>query len=103
MMTLAYYEKIFEKKPAKLVEIKWLIRHDFKKMEEAFFAADKDRNIKLMRAELHKMSPIVSNLNHAKLLAVFEKYRAYEVYSDSLLGLNQELKHHLAEVYTFLQ
>ncbi|MBS1509040.1 MAG: hypothetical protein JSS79_20550 [Bacteroidetes bacterium] len=71
-------------------------------MENAFFAADKKRDIKSMRAELHKMSPIVSNLKYAELYALFEKYRVFEGYDDSLSELNRELKSHLSTIYRFL-
>jgi len=102
MISLHYYEQIFNNKQEKLDEIKRLLLNDFKKMEQAFFEADATKNLKLMRLELHKMSPIVSNLKFAELSVLFEKYRTLSEYDESIQPLHSELKYHLRTIYSFL-
>jgi len=102
MISLAYYEEIFRNNLPKLAQIKRLIVSDFKSMESAFFEANSNRDIKLMRAELHKIIPIVSNLKFYDMMALVEKYKAYEEYSDELEFFNAELKKCLVQIYDFI-
>jgi hypothetical protein len=102
MISLHYYESIFNKNQEKLNQIKQLLLNDFKKMEQAFFEADVTKNLKLMRNELHKMNPIVSNLGFTELSVLLEKYRTLNEYDESIQALNSELKTHLNSIYSFL-
>lgn len=102
MISLQYYETIFNQNQEKIIQIKRLLLNDFKKMEHAFFEADANMSLKLMRLELHKMNPIVSNLGFTELSVLLEKYRTLNEYDESIQALNSELKAHLNSIYSFL-
>lgn len=97
-----YYAEIFRNNPRQIAMIKDLLVKDFKTMEVNFFAAVDKRDIHAMRAELHKMSPIISNLRFSEMLSLLEKYRKYKEYSDELTILNEELRKCLSSINSFL-
>ncbi len=103
MLSFQYYERIFERNSTKLAEIKRLIVADFKKMEQAFFEADSEKNLIAMKGELHKMNPIVRNLRDEEFSLLMEKYKVISEYDDSIQSLHLELKDRLANVYAFLE
>ncbi len=103
MISLDYYETLFNHNQRKLVMLREIIVTDFKKMEQAFFEADVTRNLKVMQLELHKMNPIVSNLKYQELSSLIEKYRTFNEYDDSIALLHSELKFHLNTIYVFLK
>lgn len=82
--------------------IKDLLVKDFRAMEANFFSAVDKRDIHAMRAELHKMYPIISNLRFSEMLSLLEKYRKQKEYSEELGILNEELRNCLSSIYEFL-
>lgn len=73
-------------------------------MEGKFFAYAEIKDLAAMRAELHKVKPIVFNLGFQRMLALIEKYHENgDLAASSLNELNAELKYCLAEIYSFLR
>ena len=101
--SLHYYESIFRKNPQLIPDIKALLLTDFKSMESRFFAAAENKDLATMKAELHKMSPIVSNLKFAGMLDLLEKYRHYSNDSKEMSKLHGELKTCLSQIYVMLE
>lgn len=103
MLSLNYYETIFDHNSAKITGIKRLLIADFKQMEQAFFEADAKRNLVAMKGELHKISPIVANLKDEEFSSLLEKYKALTEYQDDIQNMHSELKNRLLSVYEFLK
>lgn len=102
-LSMDYYAGIFRNNPDKIPMIKDLLVKDFKAMEVNFFSAVDKRDIHTMRAELHKMYPIISNLRFSEMLSLLEKYRTHKEYSEDLNILNEELRNCLSNIYDFLE
>lgn len=102
MISLDYYNSIFNHDAEKVSKMITLIRKDFEKMEASFFKADSERDILRMRAEIHKMMPIISNLKYQEFITVAEQYRNCQQYDDRINSLNKELKQCLGQLYAFL-
>jgi len=73
--SLSYYVAISKGNAELLKTFKTLLLEDFKSMELNFFSAANENNISSMRAELHKMYPIATNLKFSQMLALIESYR----------------------------
>lgn len=101
-LSMDYYAGIFRNNPDKIPMIKDLLVKDFKAMEVNFFSAVDKRDIHTMRAELHKMYPIISNLRFSEMLSLLEKYRNHKEYSDELNILNEQLRNYFSNIYDFL-
>jgi hypothetical protein len=72
-------------------------------MEARFFAAVENNDLAAMRAELHKMSPIVSNLKFTGMLDLLEKYRHYSNDPREVSKLHDDLKICLSQIYLMLE
>jgi hypothetical protein len=94
---------IFRNNPQLVPNIKALLLADFKSMESRFFAAVENNDLAAMKIELHKMSPIVSNLKFAEMLDLLEKYRHYSNDSREMSKLHDDLKTCLSQIYMMLE
>ncbi len=83
--------------------MKGFIISDFKKIEEVFFEADKSKDILRMKVQLHKMYPIVSNLQYQDLLTLIAQYQSHQEYSLEFANYNIEFKRCLNTLYQFLE
>jgi hypothetical protein len=101
--SLDYYVSIFRKNPQLIPNIKALLLTDFKSMESRFFAAAENNDLAAMKVELHKMSPIVSNLNFPGMLDLLEKYRHNSNDSKEMSKLHGDLKTCLSQIYMMLE
>ena len=101
--SLDYYVSIFRNNPQLITNIKALLLTDFKSMESRFFAAAENNDLATMKAELHKMSPIVSNLNFVGMLDLLEKYRHCSNDSKEMSKLHDDLKTCLSQIYAMLE
>jgi hypothetical protein len=101
--TLDYYKDIFRNNPQRLSSIKILLMKDFKAMEEQFSLAAEQNDFKAMRAELHKIQPIVFNLRFSRMLDLIETYKQNENEAVEISKLNQQLKECLSDLYHFLE
>jgi hypothetical protein len=100
--SLDYYVSIFRNNPQLITNIKALLLTDFKSMEARFFAAAKNNDMPVMKEELHKMSPIVSNLKFSGMLDLLEKYR-HSNDSKEMSKLHDDLKTCLSQIYVMLE
>jgi hypothetical protein len=76
---------------------------DFRLMESRIAAAIEVKDVQALRAELHKMHPIVANLQFTKMTDVMKKF-AESVNEDSRVEqLNQDFKECLEQIYHLLQ
>jgi hypothetical protein len=101
--SLDYYVSIFRNNPQLIPNIKALLLTDFKSMEARFFAAAKNNDMVAMKEELHKISPIVSNLKFAGMLDLLEKYRHYSNDPTEMSKLHDDLKTCLSQIYVMLE
>lgn len=97
--SLEYYLTLFGSNQQRLNAVKELLIKDFKSMEALFFEAYARKDLKVMRAQLHKMTPIVENLKFSRMLQIIEKYKIQVQDVDQFDELNQELKTCLDEIY----
>jgi hypothetical protein len=103
-LSIDYYLNIFRNNPQKLASMKELLLKDFKAMESKLFAHAGATDLSLMRSELHKIKPIVFNLGFSRMLDLIEKYHEKRDFGvDQINQLNQQLKHCLNDIYTFLE
>jgi hypothetical protein len=100
--SLEYYFSIFRNNPQLIPNIKELLLADFKSMESRFFSAAENNDLAAMKEELHKMSPIVSNLNFAGMLDLLEKYRHSSNDLTEMTKLHDHLKACLSQIYVML-
>jgi hypothetical protein len=100
-LSLRYYVSICKGNSELLDKFKTLLLNDFQSMDSNFFNAAENGNVPAMLKELHKMHPIVSNLNFSKMVDLIEKYRHSA--PDEFAGLHAELKICLKEIYSLLK
>lgn len=101
--SLDYYVSSFRNKPQLIPNIKALLLTDFKSMESTFFGAAENNDLATMKAELHKMAPIDSNLKFAGMLDPLEKYRHYSNDLKEMSKLHADLKTCLLQIYMMLE
>jgi hypothetical protein len=101
--SLDYYVSIFRNNPQLIPNVKALLLTDFKSMESRFFAAVENNDLAAMKEELHKMSPIVSNLKFAGMLDLLEKYRHSSNDCKEMSKLHDDLKACLSQIYVMLE
>jgi hypothetical protein len=100
--SLDYYVSIFRNNPQLITNIKALLLTDFKSMESRFFTAAESNDLAAMKVELHKISPIVSNLKFARMLDLLEKYR-HSNDAKEMSKLHDDLKTCLSQIYGMLE
>jgi hypothetical protein len=100
-LSLNHYASICKGNVGMLKTFRALLLEDFKSMDVKFFSAAEEKNIPAMLAELHKMYPIVFNLNFSQMLMLIEKYRQGD--SDECAKLHIELRMCLAKIYDLLE
>ena len=85
-----------------ILNIKALLLKDFKSMESRFFAAADTNDLATMKAELHKVSPIISNLKFVAMVDLLEKY--HHCSNDAEMSkLHNDLKGCLSQIYAVLK
>jgi hypothetical protein len=100
-LSLDHYASICKGNVEMLKTFRTLLLEDFKSMDVKFFSAAEENDIPAMLNELHKMYPIVYNLNFSKMLMLIEKYRHCE--SDQYAKLHTELRMCLTKIYDLLK
>jgi hypothetical protein len=100
-LSLSYYFAICKGNTELLGTFKALLLNDFESMDANFFSAVQRNDLRAMRAELHNMYPIASNLNFSRMTHLIEKYRDCD--PGEFGKLHAELKICLAKVYDLLK
>ena len=100
-LSLSYYISISKGNAELLKTFKTLLLEDVQSMDTRFFSAVEANDIDSMRNELHKLYPIVFNLNFSEMLDLIEKYRHCS--PDEIAKLNQELRTYLAKIYDLIK
>jgi hypothetical protein len=100
-LSLAYYNSISKGNVEMLKNFKTFLLEDFKSMDVKFFSAAGENDIPAMHKELHKMYPIVFNLNFSQMLDLIEKYRHCK--PDEFATLHAEMKMCLTRIYDLLE
>lgn len=100
-LSLAYYVSICKGDVRLLTSFKTLLLEDIKSIELRFFVAAQENDERAMRAELHKLYPIASNLNFLPMLELIEKYRNCD--QSVFPELHGHLKTYFVEIYHLLQ
>lgn len=100
-LSLAYYVSICKGDVRLLTSFKTLLLEDIKSIELRFFVAAQENDEPAMRAELHKLYPIASNLNFLAMLELIEKYRNCD--QSVFPELHGHLKTNFVEIYHLLQ
>ena len=83
-------------------KIKTILIGDFRLMEENIGRYVAEENMDGIRAEIHKLSPIVKNLRCKALIHSFEEFRKYHEYSPVIKDLHTELCRHNATLCTYV-
>jgi hypothetical protein len=78
-LSLSYYVSICKGNTELLRTFKSLLLEDFKSMDVRFFSAAEENDVRAMRNELHKISPIASNLDFSQMTDLIEKYRTASI------------------------
>jgi hypothetical protein len=99
-LSLNYYVSASKGDAEVLAMFRKFLLDDFKSMDVSFFSAVEEGNIPAMRKELHKMYPIVFNLNFSQMLNLLEKYRDHD--PSEFAALHTELKTCLTKIYDLL-
>jgi hypothetical protein len=99
-LSLSYYISISKGNAELLKTFKQLLLEDFKLMDGTFFFAAEENDFSVMRKELHKMYPLVYNLNFFQMLDLIEKYR--QCNPDEFIKLHTELKTCMTKIYELL-
>lgn len=103
-LSLDYYVNIFRNNPQRLALMKELLLKDFKTVESKLFAHAEANDLPAVRAELHKIKPIVFNLGFSRMLEVIEEYNEKGDFGDERIQhLNQQLRRCLTDIYSFLE
>ena len=100
--SLHYYESISKGKSDLLGQFKALVLDDFKLMESNFFAAAEAGDVRRMHKELHRVVPIVSNLNYPSMQELLDLYRQTDDLG-RMRELHPQLKKCLIEIYQLLE
>ena len=100
-LSLDYYVSICKGDAEFLKTFQALLLADFKSMDVRFFSAVEENALPVMRNELHKIAPLVFNLNFSHMLDLIERYRSCD--PDEFSKLHTELKICLTKIYDFLK
>jgi hypothetical protein len=84
-------------------KIKTILINDFRLMEENITRYVEEQNMDGIRAEIHKLSPIVKNLRCNALIRSFEEFRKYHEYSPIIKDLHIELCRHNTMLYSYVE
>lgn len=101
-LSFQFYEDVFNYNPEEMEKIKTILINDFRLMEENIGKYVEEQNMAGIRAEIHKLSPIVKNLRCQALIHSFEEFRKYNEYSPVVKDLHAELCRHNAMLYTYV-
>ena len=100
-LSLSYYTSMCKGNTEMLKTFKALLLEDFRSMDVNFFSAAEENNVVAMRKELHKMYPIVFNLNFSQMVALIDQYRNCD--PNEFATLHTELKMCMAKIYDLLE
>lgn len=100
-LSLSYYTSMCKGNTELLKAFKGLLLEDFRSMDVNFFSAVEENNVAAMRKELHKMYPIVFNLNFSQMVALIDQYRDCD--PNEFSKLHTELKTSLTKIYDLLK
>ena len=101
-LSFQFYEDVFNYNPEEMEKIKTILIGDFRLMEENIGRYVAEENMDGIRAEIHKLSPIVKNLRCKALIHSFEEFRKYHEYSPVIKDLHTELCRHNATLCTYV-
>ncbi|MBL6447053.1 PAS domain S-box protein [Fulvivirga sp. 29W222] len=73
-----YYERAFQAEPLKLKEFKDILKQDLKIFNANIKKYSDEGDLVNVKREMHKISPIISQLQHAKLLTIFNECQSLE-------------------------
>jgi PAS domain S-box-containing protein len=102
-LSFQFYEDVFNYNPEEMEKIKTILINDFRLMEENITRYVEEENMDGIRAEIHKLSPIVKNLRCKALIRSFEEFRKYQEYSPVVKELHTELCRNNNMLYTFVE
>ncbi len=102
-LSFQFYEWAFNYDRKQLNDFRELMIKDFKKFEMAVHDHWYKKDLPAIRSEIHKMSPIVQNLQCHSLIELFELYRQHEKYNSHIDGLNNKLDGELEKLFSFLE
>jgi len=100
--SLEYFTRAFNNDEQKLVEVYKILIDDLNKFYSDFISYYKQQDYDGMRKEIHKMEPILSHLNHQKILRLFETYKSYNTVDEKMKTLNKELLEHIKKMEAHL-
>ncbi|HEY9007845.1 MAG TPA: PAS domain S-box protein [Ohtaekwangia sp.] len=105
-LSFRFYEEALNYDSSEIREIQKIVLSDFKLFGANLAKYVDEKNIEGIRAEIHKLSPIVKNLKCTALMKAFEEMKKHQQYSSAVTELYTELNqynHTLCEYVMALQ
>jgi hypothetical protein len=101
--TMEYYTTIFRHSPQNLTVMRQLLLNDFEAFESVVREAFSNRDEQRLRAELHRMRPIISNLRFNRMTALLDKFHEVQGSSSEFQEWQQQLISCVHEIYSCLR
>jgi CheY-like chemotaxis protein len=89
--SFSFYERAFNNDRKKLRSIKKTVIKDVKHLESNLLKYHKTGNLKGIRSEIHKMRPIMKNLECLPLYEIMNKYKWPDEYTREAASTNREI------------
>ena len=100
--SFSFYEKAFDQDKQKLKKIKKAVIADMRRFEKNFLLKNKDGDLAGMRAEIHRIRPILKNLKCDALIHTLDNFRLYEEYSTGIKKMANETRKMLPIILNWL-
>jgi CheY-like chemotaxis protein len=102
-LSFQFYEDAFDYDRDEMEKIKKIVISDFKLLENNMAKHVAEKNMEGIRAEIHKLSPIVKNLKCKALIKSFDEFRKYDQYSPSIQDLHCQLRKYNSILYSSVE
>jgi len=90
-----FYEKAFDYNNTQLIKIKKAVITDLKKFDRNLLQKNKAKNIQGIREEIHKIRPILKNLECNVLIQLLDSFRLHENYTPNLTDIVLDVRKQL--------
>lgn len=91
-ITLGFYEKAFNGDKAKLKHIKGAVIEDVSSFINNFKEAENRQSVSDMRAEIHRIRPIMKNIGAVRLVNLLDQFKLHEEYSAELVKMSSNVE-----------
>ncbi|MEQ9415398.1 MAG: PAS domain S-box protein, partial [Cyclobacteriaceae bacterium] len=102
IINFSFYERAFDNNKLKLQQIKKAVIDDIALFKKNFDSAMLQQSVEDIRAEIHKIRPILKNIGIMQLINVLDRFRLHEVYSEELKELGAIVEKKTAKVLSDL-